>query len=119
MTERIKFVINGVDCYLTFADCESGAPQGRAAPDYLRAAGWAPEAPWTTGGAALLPKGTLAWVDHPTHGIVWAELTAYQENDTWELSLVWRDKPCWVAYGLGDGFPAGEETRYQVIARPR
>lgn len=40
LKERIKFILNGVECYLTFADLEYGTPQGWARPDYLLASGY-------------------------------------------------------------------------------
>ncbi len=40
MARRIRFPLNGVECYLTFADSAHGTPQGWAKPEYLTAAGY-------------------------------------------------------------------------------
>jgi hypothetical protein len=74
-------------------------------------------AAWQLGTGIGLPNGTLAWVDHPKHGIVWAELTYYVESDPGQSErTVW----CWGAYGgsVGEILPAAEITRYQVVRRP-
>lgn len=40
LKKKIKFILNGVECYLTFADAEHGTPQGWAKPEHVEAAGY-------------------------------------------------------------------------------
>ncbi len=70
---------------------------------------------WTQGFGTELPKGALAWVEHPTHGVVWAEKDFYTNMDPGEPEVhVW----VWCAYGFGDVFKLEEVTRYWLITKP-
>ena len=70
---------------------------------------------WVEGCGYELPVDSLAWVDHPTHGIVWAEKDYYIETPAGGIdTTVWQ----WIAYGLGEAFGLEEVTRYWLIPEP-
>jgi hypothetical protein len=72
---------------------------------------------WIEGCGEELPRGALAWVDHPKHGVVWAEKDFYTDEDEDRVETVmWT----WCAYGCqtGDAFPLAEVTRYWLIEKP-
>lgn len=71
---------------------------------------------WIDGTGAGLPEGTLAWVQHPEHGVVWAELGYYTSDDGGRRrpSQHWT----WTAYALGDAFHVDDVLRYWLIPKP-
>lgn len=76
-------------------------------------------APWTEGCGADLPRDTLAWVEHPKYGVVWAVKESYidmpgsDDHDSEEQEIF-----TWCAYAAGDAFELQEVTRYIVIEKP-
>jgi len=75
---------------------------------------------WIEGCGSDLPSGTLAWIDHPVLGIVWAEKEYYLDGaiddngDAGQPEKQWN----WYAYGVGVSFGIGEATRYWLIDKP-
>jgi len=70
---------------------------------------------WVEGTGEGLPCGTLAWVEHPVHGVVWAEKNyyTYKEPDAPEATRWY-----WIAFGLGEAFLIEEVMRFQVVTKP-
>lgn len=74
---------------------------------------------WITGCGIDLPKGMLAWVDHPRLGVVWAVKDSYvdepgtDDHDSQAVEVFF-----WCAFAAGEAFELEEVTRYWVIERP-
>lgn len=74
---------------------------------------------WVTGCGIDLPKDTLAWVDHPSLGVVWAVKDSYivepgaDDHDSQRVEVFF-----WTAFAAGEAFELTEVTRHWVIERP-